>query len=276
MDTPVDLYLELLKGCLTRSLFLEEEYREVRLGGWRACVWEAYKRTKRRSDWHIVAPADVDHRTRAEGWDWPNRAETMIGHRRLDNIQDCVTSVLADEVPGDLIEAGVWRGGAAILMRAVLAAHAVSDRSVWLADSFQGLPAPNAEMYPGDEGLDFTQYPELAVDVEQVKANFARYNLLDEKVRFLVGWFKDTLPVAPIDHVAVARLDGDLYESTLDSIAALYPKLSVGGYLIVDDYNTPGLSPACKQAIDDYRAVHGIIEPIEEVDTNGVYWRRER
>jgi O-methyltransferase len=276
VDTPADLYLGLLKGCLTRSLFLDEEYSEVRLGGWRACVWEAYKRTKRRSDWHIVAPANVDPRTRAEGLDWPTRAETMIGHRRLDNIQYCVTSVLADEVPGDLIEAGVWRGGAAILMRAVLAAHGISDRSVWLADSFQGLPAPNAEMYPGDKGLDLTPYPELAVGVEQVKANFARYGLLDEKVRFLVGWFKDTLPVAPIDKVAVARLDGDLYESTIDSITALYPKLSVGGYLIVDDYNDPGLSSACKQAIDDYRAAQGITERIEEVDTTGVHWRRER
>jgi O-methyltransferase len=276
MDTPADLYLGLLKGCLTRSLFLDEEYRDVRLGGWRAYVWEAYKRTKRRSDWHIVAPANVDARTRAEGNDWPSRAETMIGQRRLDNIQYCVTRVLADKVPGDLIEAGVWRGGAAILMRAVLAAHGTNDRCVWLADSFQGLPAPNAEMYPGDEGLDFTRYPELAVGVEQVKANFARYGLLDERVRFLVGWFKDTLPVAPIQKVAVARLDGDLYESTIDSIAALYPKLSVGGYLIVDDYNNPGFFSASKQAIDDYRVAHDITEPIKEIDANGVYWRRER
>lgn len=276
IDTPADLYLSLLKGCLTRTLFLDEEYAEVRLGGWRAGVWEAYKRTKKRSDWHIVGPANVDPRTRAEGRDWPESAETMIGHKRLDNIQYCITSVLADKVPGDLVEAGVWRGGAAILMRAVLAAHGISDRSVWLADSFKGLPAPNVEMYPGDTGLDFSQIPELAVGVEQVKANFARYGLLDEKVRFLVGWFKDTLPVAPIDKVAVARLDGDLYESTMDAIAALYPKLSVGGYLIVDDYNTPRLSSACKQAINDYRAAHGITEPIEEIDWTGVFWRRER
>jgi len=170
-------------------LFLDEEGREVWLGGWRARVWEAYKRAKKRSDWHIVAPANVDPQTRAEGRDWPDSAETMIGHKRLDNIQYCVTSVIADKVPGDLVEAGVWRGGGAILMRAVLAAHGISDRSVWLADSFQGLPAPDGEMYPGDEGLDFTQFPELAVGVEQVKANFARYGLLDEQVRFLVGWF---------------------------------------------------------------------------------------
>ncbi|HWY90136.1 MAG TPA: TylF/MycF/NovP-related O-methyltransferase [Solirubrobacteraceae bacterium] len=215
-------------------------------------------------------------RDRAEGRDWPQNGETMIGDARLDNIQWCVTSVLEDDVPGDLIEAGVWRGGAAILMRAVLAANGVSDRDVWLADSFQGLPAPNLDKYPSDEGLDLSGIPALAVGVEQVKANFARYDLLDEQVRFLVGWFKDTLPTVPVAQLALVRLDGDLYESTIDAITALYPKLSVGGYLIVDDYNAPGWDRACGQAIRDYREQHDITEPIQEIDWTGVYWRRER
>ncbi len=200
----------------------------------------------------------------------------MIGHARLDNIQTCVTDVLEDNIPGDLIEAGVWRGGAAILMRAVLTAHGASDRNVWLADSFKGLPAPDLVRYPADEGLDFSGNPVLAVGVEQVKANFARYDLLDDHVRFLVGWFKDTLPAAPIEQLAVIRLDGDLYESTIDAITALYPKLAVGGYLIVDDYNAPGWDKACGQAIRDYRSEHDIREPIREIDWTGVYWRRER
>src|ERR1700761_6381779 len=127
MDTPPDLYLTLLKGCLTRSLFLDEESRKVWLGGWHARAWETYTRAKKHSDWHIVAPANVDPQTRAEGRDYPINAETMIGHKRLDNIQDCVTNVIADKVPGDLVEAGVWRGGAAIFMRAILAAHGISD-----------------------------------------------------------------------------------------------------------------------------------------------------
>jgi hypothetical protein len=200
----------------------------------------------------------------------------MIGHKRLDNIRQCVTSVLEDNVPGDLIEAGVWRGGAAILMRAVLAAHGVSDRSVWLADSFEGLPAPDPGKYPGDRGLDLSGARGLAVGVERVKENFARYGLLDDKVRFLVGWFKDTLPTAPVEQLALVRLDGDLYESTMDAITALYPKLSVGGYLIVDDYGNRMFATACRQAIIDYRAMHDITEPIQEIDWTGAYWRRER
>ena len=200
----------------------------------------------------------------------------MIGFARLDNIQQCVTSILQDDIPGDLIEAGVWRGGAAILMRAVLAAHGVSSRNVWLADSFRGLPAPDLDKYPADEGLDFSNNPVLAVGAEQVKANFSRYDLLDDRVQFLEGWFKDTLPAAPVAQLALIRLDGDLYESTIDAISALYPKLSIGGYLIVDDYNASGWDRACGQAIRDYRNEHHITEPIHEIDWTGVYWRRER
>ena len=198
----------------------------------------------------------------------------MIGSPRLDNVQYCVTSVLEDGIPGDLIETGVWRGGATILMRAVLAAHGVTDRTVWV-DSFEGWPEPDPEKYPGDKGLGGGRKA-LGVGVEQVKENFARYGLLDGQVRFLVGWFKDTLPQAPVEQLAVVRLDGDLYESTMDAITALYPKLSVGGYLIIDDYGAPVLADACRQAITDYRSAHNIVEPIHEVDWTGAYWRRER
>jgi O-methyltransferase len=167
----------------------------------------------------------------------------------------------------------VWRGGAAIFMRAMLAAHGVTDRKVWLADSFAGMPAPRVDEYPADAEMpDHSGISALSVSVDQVKTNFARYGLLDNQVRFLVGWFKETLPSAPIERLALVRLDGDLYESTMDSIAALYPKLSVGGYLIVDDYKS---WPTCRRAIDDYRA-NSITEPIQEIDWTGVYWRRER
>jgi O-methyltransferase len=207
------------------------------------------------------------------GVDWPAHAETMVGLRRLDNVEHCVRAAIADDVPGDLVEAGVWRGGTSIFMRAVLAAYDDPDRRVWVADSFQGLPKPNADAFPADAGLDYTIHPELAVGLEQVRANFAKYGLLDERVRFLPGWFKDTLPSAPIERLAVMRLDGDLYESTIDALEALYPRLSVGGYCIIDDY---GALEACRRAVDDYRAANAITERIHPVDWTGAYWRRER
>jgi hypothetical protein len=194
----------------------------------------------------------------------------MIGLRRLDNLQFCVEEVLSKNIPGDLIETGVWRGGATIFMRAILKAYGVKDRNVWVADSFEGLPAPNPERFPQDAG-DLHHIMKLAVSLDQVKANFERYGLLDDQVRFLKGWFRDTLPKAPIERLAILRLDGDMYESTMDALVNLYPKLSLGGCLIVDDY---GAVPGCRQAVLDYRQLHGILDEIVQIDWTGVYWRR--
>jgi O-methyltransferase len=91
-------------------------------------------------------------------------------------------------------------------------------------------------------------------------------------VEFLVGWFKDTMPTAPIEQISVMRLDGDLYESTWQAIEALYPKLSPGGFCIVDDYGD--LVAQCQRAIHDYRDQHGITEEIVDVDGFGAYWRK--
>ena len=168
---------------------------------------------------------------------------------------------------------GVWRGGTSIFMRGVLAANGVTDRTVWLADSFQGLPPPDPSQFPADENLDLSGNKYLAVDVEAVKRNFERYGLLDDQVEFVVGWFRDSLPVAPIDRIAVLRLDGDLYESTMEALDPLYPKLSVGGYCIVDDFGT---IEACASAVNDYRARHRITDEIIDVDGRGVYWRKTR
>ncbi len=209
---------------------------------------------------------------RGEGRDWPERAMTMIGLQRLDNLHFCMEDVLAREVPGDFIEAGAWRGGATIFMRAVLKSHSVNDRVVWVADSFEGLPPPNTEKYPADTGATWHQNKTLAVTLESVKSNFERYELLDDQVKFLKGFFEDTLPNAPIERLAVLRLDGDLYGSTMDTLVSLYPKLSSGGYCIVDDYGSIG---TCRKAVDDYRSKHGITEEIKKIDWAGSYWLKK-
>jgi len=195
----------------------------------------------------------------------------MIGMARLDNLQSCVENVLREGIPGDLIETGVWRGGAAILMTAVLAAWNDTDRKVWVADSFQGVPKPDVEKYQADAGQDLWKIEYLSVGIDDVRRNFGNYGLLDDRVVFLEGWFKDTLPLAPIHQLAVMRLDGDLYESTMDALSALYPKLSIGGYVIIDDFHLP----ASVNAVEDYRAANSIAEPIQDIDGHGVFWRRE-
>ncbi len=156
------------------------------------------------------------------------------------------------------------------MMRGVLAAHDERVRRVWVADSFEGLPEPDAERYPADAGDKNFEADELAVSLEEVRANFERYGLLDDRVRFVEGWFRDTLPGLGDETWAVVRLDGDLYESTIDGLTSLYPQLSLGGWLIVDDFGFDN----CRAAVEDYRREHGITEEIQRIDWVGACWRR--
>ena len=213
-----------------------------------------------------------DDTRRTQGRDWPSRAHTMIGRLRLDNIQRCAERVFEDGIPGDFMETGVWRGGATIFMRALLDAHGDTTRRVWVADSFCGLPPPDPERYPADKNDPHHQFAPLSVSLDEVKSNFDRYGLLDERVVFVEGFFRDTLGSCGIERLALLRLDGDMYESTIQALEALYPKLSPGGYCIIDDY---GAIPTCAQAVDDFRRARNITEELVWIDWTGVYWRRK-
>ncbi len=207
-------------------------------------------------------------------------AASMLPLCRFDHLEQCIADVVTNGVPGDLIETGAWRGGATIFMRAVLKVHGVSDRTVWVADSFEGFPEPDAERFPAEakhfKGPIMTKtLNHLATSIEGVRRNFEAYGMLDEQVRFLAGWFKDTLPSAPIRSLAILRLDGDYYESTWDALTTLYDKLSVGGYAIIDDYGEDRWT-YCAKAVDDFRRERGIDEPLEWVDTKCCFWRRTR
>ncbi len=216
------------------------------------------------------ATEEFDAERRLTGRDWPKSAVTMIGTARMRNVRRLVETTLAEGVAGDLLEAGVWRGGACIYMRGILAAHAVRNRTVWVADSFAGLPKPDETLYPADRGDTHNTIDALCISLAQVKDNFSRFGLLDEQVAFLPGWFKDTLPQAPIERLSVLRLDGDMYGSTMETLEALYDKVSRGGFIIVDDY----LLPACCQAVNDFRKERAINDAIQDVDGAAVYWRR--
>jgi O-methyltransferase len=216
-----------------------------------------------------VKPFDAT--ARYEGRDQPHNAETMIGMRRLDNIEACVTTVIEDGIPGDLLEAGVWRGGSVIFMRALLEVLGDPYRAVWVADSFEGLPTPDPSVR-ADRGDKHHENRLLSVGLDDVTENFKKYGLLDDRVRFLKGWFEDTLPQAPIESLSVLRADGDMYKSTIDILEPLYPKVSEGGFVIIDDY---GAVPGCQQATDDFRARNSIREPIIKIDWAGVYWRKD-
>lgn len=270
-----DSYLSVMKKCLTRYIFpdayrpLHRPARENHPIAW--AVYPALAAILKRMGLGLYRYVEFDPAARSEGRDWPAEADTMIGLRRLDNLHACIEAVIHDGVPGDFIETGVWRGGACIFMRAALNAYGDASRKVWVADSFEGLPKPDGR-YSQDEGdLHWTASHTLAISLDQVKANFSRYGLLDGRVQFLKGWFKDTLPSAPIERLAILRVDGDMYASTMDALSNLYPKLSAGGFVIVDDYGAVG---ACRKATDDFRATQRIDASLIPIDWTGVFWRK--
>ena len=213
---------------------------------------------------------------RVQGRDWPLHALTMTGLARLDDLEACVESVVRDSVPGDLIELGSWRGGSSILMRSTLNCLGDGDRTVWVADSFQGFPEPEPANvsggYAGSLAPYFAVFDFLAVPLEEVQASFARFGC-EQGVRFVPGFFEETLPdLAGGDRRwSVIRLDGDTYDVTLLALRCLYPSLSPGGYVVVDDYRD---IDECRQAVDDFRREQAIAEPIEPVDWSCARWRR--
>lgn len=254
-------YLDLLKRALTHTCYWPSD-----IDWTERPVDDAIREAVAQA----LADGDLDMvKSRREGIDWPKFGQTMVGLYRLDNVEHCVQQVIEDDVSGDLIEAGVWRGGVTIFMRGLLAAFDDTARDVWVADSFAGLPPPTLAE---DEGDQHHTMKSLAVSRADVVRNFDLYGLLDDRVHFLEGWFADTLPTVRDRSWSVVRVDGDLYESTIDALTNLYPGLSPGGYLIVDDW----AFPPCRKAVEDYRAEHGIDEPIETIDWTGVYWRRAR
>jgi hypothetical protein len=281
-------YLELLKSSLLNELYLENEVRMFYVAAMLATEQpvdpEVVRRVGERAPELVARIRDA--RQDGRPWcHWPVQRDgqeglldlrnlcefshTMIGRRRLESLEQCLDAVRRDGIPGDLIETGVWRGGASIFMRGYLAAYEMRGRKVWVADSFEGLPAPSL---PQDAGYDFSagRMPILAVPLEEVRENFRRYGLLDDRVEFLKGWFKDTLHRAPIGDLALARLDGDLYESTRDALDALYKKVVPGGFVVIDDY---GDFEPCRRAVDEFRKAMDISAPLQRIDWAGAYWR---
>ncbi|MGO9009850.1 MAG: TylF/MycF/NovP-related O-methyltransferase [Bryobacteraceae bacterium] len=268
---PAELYLDLMKKAVTRALTATGmERRTIRPHGPKSRLLyhfnraaarfglEAVRLTPSRAEDYLESGHESEHRV--------EDAETMLGTRQLDHMQRCIVDVLTRNIAGDLIEAGVWRGGMTIFMRAVLRAYQITDRKVLVADSFDGLPEIDRqrETFAWQRG-------DMAVSLEAVKNNFARYGLLDDQVVFLKGFFSETLPTAPVRQLSILRADADLYESTMDVLRNLYSALSVGGYAILDDYQN---LPDCRRAIDDFRRNHGITEEICRIDARAVCWQK--
>jgi O-methyltransferase/8-demethyl-8-(2,3-dimethoxy-alpha-L-rhamnosyl)tetracenomycin-C 4'-O-methyltransferase len=238
------LYLDLLERCLT-GMIVENPSTESGADG------------------------KCDPATRAAGREWPSQGQTRVGSARMRNLRQLCETVITEGVPGDFIEAGVRRDGACIYMRGILAAHGDTSRRVFVADSVRGLPERNEMEYRRD-GEHTRSSGQMSR--QEVEANFRQYGLLDGRIVFLDGWFKDTLPAAPVEVLSVVRLDGDTYESTIGRLEVLCGKVSPGGFVIVDNYTLP----ACRQAVEDFRSRNKIEAELHGVDAAAMWWQVPR
>lgn len=219
----------------------------------------------------ILRALPFDESLRDGGRDWTFAGDTMTGRKRLDNVHALLKDVIENKVAGDYIETGVWRGGSSVLAKAVLETlDPNSNRISYVCDSFSGLPPGEKKLAKGDVGWDNIPYLEVPSDV--VANNFIKYGLLDSNVIFAKGFFNDTMPLLAekITSLSIMRLDGDMYESTVDVLYHLYNKLSIGGYVIMDDWFRFPSKIAC----EDFFAAHGIKPEIIPIDDLSAYWKK--
>jgi len=195
----------------------------------------------------------------------------------LQNLQECIIATVNAEVPGDFVEAGVWRGGAAILMNTISRLLASSSRRTYACDSFSGMPLA-VDSHDGDQRQ---QAPYFKENLGQVQDNFARFKSLDDSVHFVSGFFNETLPdlskqmLSEGRSIAILHGDAAMFASYTHILYNLYPLLSIGGFFICDDCSE--LS-AAQLAVDEFRTVNGITEEIYHVSSTkssgGTYWRK--
>jgi len=269
-----EYYIDLLKKSLTDCIHANKAFEFIPLhagASFKSKLAIFLSRFLEKSNHKIVRYIPYIKEKRINGLDHPANAESMIGLKRLDNLEYCIREIAKDNIDGDLIETGSWRGGATIFMRAMLKVLNINNKIVYVADSFEGLPKPEEAKYVIDKGDRHFDNPFLAVSLEQVKQNFENYNLLDSQVQFLKGWFKDTLPTAPVQKLSLLRLDGDMYQSTIEALDNLYPKLQKGGFCIIDDWTLKGAN----QAVLDYRKEHNIKDEIITIDYSSAFWRKK-
>ena len=229
-----------------------------------------------------------------DGTIWPSMGITMAGVKRMQNIHYLLRRIAAAETKGSYVECGVWRGGMSIFAKAALEAYSM-QRAVYLCDSFQGLPSPRQGSLRADE-VSYTSKEwnaTLAQRVEHVAGNFRAYGVPLTGVNFVPGYFVKSLPglrtqlQARGERLSVLRLDGDIYDSTIDILYNLYDLVEVGGFVVIDDFGwthgtTASSWPAkfgAKDAILDFRALHGIEDALHvfrDIDGNGAWFSKAR
>jgi O-methyltransferase len=262
-------HLELLKKFLIRFEFDDEAYTFLKVESFPGKLKVLKPITRLLpQNWAIarkIIPPELS--VREYGQDWPITAESMIGLIRMNQLHEALGVVREENIEGDIVEAGIWRGGAVIFAATYIDVYGMKDRKIYGCDSFEGLPVPDPK-YPEDAGDSHWKYDILKVSLVEVERNLKKYNINRDKVILVKGWFEDTLSELAVEKIAILRLDGDMYSSTMASLNSLYEKVTSGGFVIIDDYSLDG----AKKALHDYLGKNA--PKIIDIDGTGAYFRK--
>jgi cephalosporin hydroxylase/glycosyltransferase involved in cell wall biosynthesis len=259
-------YLGVLKGAILNQQGLENELRLEYLT-WCANtgqepdpVWMRHPVSKLREKFERLQVSRVAGTTPRDAIGVPYYPWTAMGRTRLDHLERCLDSVRDEGIPGDFVDCGVGRGGGAIFMRGFLEAHEVPVTQVWAVDRFLG---------PETAGALAVESNQLA-DLNMVREGFDRFDLLDERVRFLQGEPAETLESAPVEQIALARVDCTQVERPIDALAALYARVAPGGFVLAHGLEAAG----AREGLEAFREAHGLTEPVERIDGSALVWRK--
>jgi O-methyltransferase len=262
-------HLELLKKFIIRFDFDEQAYswKQVKIFPGKLKVLLPILKILPRNWTFAEKLTSPDLENRRNGSDWPLTAESMIGLMRMNQLHESLDVIRNEQIPGDIVETGIWRGGAIIFAASYLSVYNMSDRKVFGCDSFEGLPEPDPK-FPIDSNDIHSTIDFLRVSLPEVEHNLKKYLVDTDKVKLVKGWFEQTLPTLPVSKISILRLDGDMYSSTMDALKALYAKVSVGGIVIIDDYCLDG----AKIAIHDFFGAE--LPTIHDIDGMGAFFRK--
>jgi hypothetical protein len=200
---------------------------------------------------------------------------TMTTPERVFALRQSVQYVVRHNIPGDIVECGVWKGGSMMAVARTLIELGATDRRLYLFDTFEGMPPPS------EVDREFSGAPAAAVlaasdrrtnvvwaysPLDDVKQAMASTGYDEDKLVYVPGKVEDTVPERSPDAIALLRLDTDWYESTYHELKHLYPRLSVGGVLILDDY---GHWEGARKAVDQYVGEHNLKLLLNRIDYSG-------
>ena len=199
------------------------------------------------------------------------KPHTLVGRERIRNLYRLARQIEIEKIPGDVVECGVYHGGTAAIL-GHFATNSQMNRTLWLFDSFQGMPATTEADSKGVDGVSADTYvSDLVGDIERVRTVLSSVGTNMARVRIVPGWFQDTFPTLPAFRIAVLNIDADWYESVKLCLETFFDRVEPGGFVSIDDY---GHWPGCKKAVEEFFERRGFHPKLQHTDYSARWFQK--